>query len=65
MISRLALPVALIAGLTAYAITTRHLRHKEVIAQAIAYGATRRALEHSAFASQPADHEIPPEALTR
>lgn len=51
MISRLVFPVALIAGLTAYAIFARHLRHKEVIARTIAYGATRRALEQSAFAA--------------
>jgi hypothetical protein len=49
MVSRLVLSVALIAGLTAYAITARHFHHKEVIARTIAYGATRRALEQSAF----------------
>ena len=60
MISRLVLPVALIAGLTAYAIVARHLRHKEVIARTIAYGATRRALEQSAFAARtPAAHRRP------
>ena len=52
MVSRLVLSVALIAGLTAYAIIARHLRHKEVIARTIAYGATRRALEQSAFAAR-------------
>ena len=49
MFSRLLVPIALIAGLTAYAIVARHLRHKEVVARTIAYGATRRALEQSAF----------------
>jgi hypothetical protein len=52
MVSRLVLSVALIAGLTAYAISVRHFHHKEVIARTIAYGATRRALEQSAFAEQ-------------
>jgi hypothetical protein len=47
MFQRLFLPLALIAGLTTYAILARHYRHKEVIARTIAYGATRRALEHS------------------
>jgi hypothetical protein len=51
MISRLVLPVALIAGVAAYAMFNRHLRHKEVIARTIAYGATRRAREQSAFAA--------------
>jgi hypothetical protein len=49
VISRLVLAVTLIAGLTAYAIFVRHLRHKELIARTIAYGATRRALEQRAF----------------
>jgi hypothetical protein len=52
MVSRLVLSVALIAGLTTYAITARHYRHKELIARTMAYGATRRALERSAFAEQ-------------
>ena len=52
MVSRLVLSVALIAGLTTYAITARHFRHKELIARTMAYGATRRALEQSAFAEQ-------------
>ena len=50
MLSRFVIPVAVIVGLTVYAIFARHLRHKEVIARTIAYGATRRALEQSAFA---------------
>ena len=52
MVSRLALPLAVVAGLTAHAIIARHYRHKEVIARTIAYGATRRALEQSAFAAR-------------
>jgi hypothetical protein len=44
--------VALIAGLTIYAIFARHFRHKELIARSIAYGATRRALERSALQKQ-------------
>jgi len=63
MISRLLVPVTLIAGLTAYAIVARHLRHKEVIARTIAYGATRRALEQSAFAARTPDRSTAPEPL--
>ena len=63
MVSRLVLPVALIAGLTAYAIVARHLRHKEVIARTIAYGATRRALEQSAFADAETARPAPVLAL--
>jgi len=43
---RLVLPVAVIAGFTVYCIFARHFRHKEVIAQAIADGVTRRAHEY-------------------
>jgi hypothetical protein len=63
MIYRLLLPVALIAGLTAYAIFARHFRHKEVIARTIAYGATRRALEQSAFAEHETDRSTGPDPL--
>ena len=59
MVSRLVLSVALIAGLTAYAITARHFRHKELIARTMAYGATRRALEQSAFAEQRQKSPLP------
>ncbi|MET4637220.1 hypothetical protein ABIE24_000431 [Mycetocola sp. 2940] len=51
MISRMTLPVALIAALTVYAIFARHFHHKEIIARTIAYGATRRALEQKAFST--------------
>ena len=60
MVSRLVLSVALIAGLTAYAITARHFRHKEVIARTIAYGATRRALERSTSAARRPDRSPSP-----
>jgi hypothetical protein len=63
MVSRLVLSVALIAGLTAYAISVRHFHHKEVIARTIAYGATRRALEQSAFAARTPDRSTAPEPL--
>ncbi|MBG6239964.1 hypothetical protein IWX78_002954 [Mycetocola sp. CAN_C7] len=51
MIPRLVLSVTLIAAITGYVILARHVRHKELIAQIIAFGATRRALEQSAFAA--------------
>jgi hypothetical protein len=63
VIPRLGIPVALIAGLTAYAIVARYLRHKEVIARTIAYGATRRALEHSAFAESETDRSTASDPL--
>jgi len=63
MVSRLVLSVALIAGLTAYAITARHFRHKEVIARTIAYGATRRALEQSEFRMVSASRSTRPDPL--
>jgi hypothetical protein len=56
--SRLVLAVTLIAGLTAYAIFVRHFRHKELIARTVAYGATRRALEQSAFVAPRSDRWI-------
>jgi hypothetical protein len=52
MFHRLLIPLALIAGLTAYAIFARHYSHKEIIARTIAHGATRRALEQSALAER-------------
>ena len=63
MVSRLVLSVALIAGLTAYAIVARHFRHKEVIARTIAYGATRRALEQSEFRMVSASRSTRPDPL--
>ncbi|MGC5172183.1 hypothetical protein ACLQ2Q_16185 [Microbacterium sp. DT81.1] len=63
MVSRLVLSVALLAGLTVYAIVARHLRHKEVIARIIAYGATRRALEQSAFRLPNAGRSTRPDPL--
>jgi hypothetical protein len=49
MSSRVVLAVVIVAGLTAYVTSVRQLRHKELIARTIAYGATRRALERSAL----------------
>jgi hypothetical protein len=63
MIARLVLSVALIVGLTAYAIFARHFRHKELIARTIAYGATRRALEQRAFAERETDRSTGPDPL--
>jgi hypothetical protein len=63
MVSRLVLSVALIAGLTAYAIVARQFRHKEVIARTIAYGATRRALEQSEFRMVSASRSTRPDPL--
>lgn len=63
MIYRLLLAVALIAGLTAYAIFARHFRHKEIIARTIAYGATRRALERTALAERETDRSTGPDSM--
>jgi hypothetical protein len=60
MAVRLLLAVAIVTGLTAYAMFARHFRHKEVIARTIAYGATRRALEQRAFAGHETDSPTGP-----
>ncbi|MGC5224483.1 hypothetical protein ACPW96_18110 [Micromonospora sp. DT81.3] len=61
MVFRLVLSVALIAGITAYAIIARHYRHKELIARAVAYGATRRALEKSESVGRKLDRSPAPD----
>lgn len=65
MVSRLILPLALIAGVTSFAIMDRHFRHKEVLARTIAYGATRRALEQSALGTWETGRAIPPDSVAR
>lgn len=47
MVGRVVLLVALIAGVTTYAIAARSFRHQELVARTIAYGARRRATEHA------------------